>query len=148
MPGCAPIDSHCSRRGLFIERAALMKGWSIGSRLTIWYSLVLSLGLILFSLAVWFSLKHQLRADLEISLRNQSKGLEEYLRIKDQDNAPRLRHEIEENSLSMPSNPLLAAYDRDGDPIYYSAPGLGELPAVAKDAGAVPEAEPVRWRRR
>ncbi len=104
-----------------------MKNRSIGLRLTVWYTAVLSLALILFSVALRYSLAHQLRKDLDSSLRNQAHGLEEYLQIEEEDNAPNLAHEIDEYSRSMPSDHLLAAFNSAGQPVYLSTPGLDQL---------------------
>lgn len=112
-----------------------MKNRSIGLRLTVWYTAVLSLALILFSVALRYSLAHQLRRDLDNSLRNQARGLEEYLQIEEQYNAPHLAHEIDEYSRSMPSDHLLAAFNSEGQPIYLSTPGVTQL-ASAKHRGS------------
>jgi two-component system, OmpR family, heavy metal sensor histidine kinase CusS len=104
-----------------------MKSLSIRLRLTVWYTAVLSLALILFSVALRYSLARQLRRDLDDSLRNQAHGLEEYLQIEEQDNAPNLAHEIDEYSRSMPSDHLLAAYNLAGQPVYVSTLGLNQL---------------------
>jgi heavy metal sensor kinase len=118
-----------------------MRNRSIGLRLTLWYTGVLSLALILFSVALRYSLAHQLRKDLNSTVRNQARGLEEYLQIEEQYNAPHLAHEIDEYSRSMPSDHLLAAFNSRGQPVYVSTSylstsALNQL-ASAKHAGSM-----------
>ncbi|MFZ0589645.1 MAG: heavy metal sensor histidine kinase [Bryobacteraceae bacterium] len=122
-----------------------MKNRSIGLRLTVWYTAVLSLALILFSIALRYSLAHQLRKDLDSSLRNQAHGLEEYLQIEEEDNAPNLAHEIDEYSRSMPSDHLLAAFNTEGRPVYLSTPGLDQLAHGGERQGPTWR---MRWMRR
>jgi two-component system, OmpR family, heavy metal sensor histidine kinase CusS len=97
---------------------------SIRAQLTVWYAAVLFLGLILFSCTIWFGLRHFLFADLESALMDQARGLDTYLRIEDRGSIPRLAHEIDEYSRSLPQSHLLAVFDGSGQPIYQSRSGL------------------------
>ncbi|MBV8865727.1 MAG: hypothetical protein JO210_10075, partial [Acidobacteriaceae bacterium] len=58
-----------------------MKSFSIRTRLAVWYAVVLSLSLILFSCTVWLALRQDLFADLSATLLDHSRGLDKYLRI-------------------------------------------------------------------
>jgi heavy metal sensor kinase len=84
---------------------------SIRARLALWYTAVLSLGLILFSCTVWLALRQTLRADLSIGLQNQARGLDEYLHIEEQDASVNLAREISEYSQSWLQDHLLVVYD-------------------------------------
>jgi heavy metal sensor kinase len=95
-------------------------------RLTAWYTVVLSIGLILFSLTVWLTLRQMLRAELATTLSNLARGFEEYLHIEEQDHAVDLVREMDEYSQSMPQEHLLAVYDASGQ-VLYSNRRAGEL---------------------
>lgn len=84
---------------------------SIRARLALWYTAVLSLGLVLFSCTVWLALRQTLRADLSVGLQNQARGLEEYLHIEEQDASVNLAREISEYSQSWLQDHLLVVYD-------------------------------------
>jgi heavy metal sensor kinase len=49
--------------------------WSIGARLTLWYSLVLLAGLALFGAGIWFVVTHSLIATIDEALAAQAKGV-------------------------------------------------------------------------
>src|SRR3569833_4201292 len=97
-----------------------MRELPIRVRLAVWYTVVLSLGLILFSLSVWLMLRHLLYSDLRAALENQAGGFEEYLHIEERGHAPDLIHEMDEFSKSMPQEHVLTVYDSDGNMIYHS----------------------------
>ena len=97
-----------------------MKNLSIRTGLTIWYTVVLSLGLVLFSATVWIALRHFLYADLAANLSNQARGFEEYLHIEDHDNLAKLVDEIDEFSRSLPLDHLLFVTDAYGGELYKS----------------------------
>jgi two-component system, OmpR family, heavy metal sensor histidine kinase CusS len=101
-----------------------MKTGSIRVQLTGWYAAVLCIGLIVFSCAIWFALRHFLHADLESALIDQARGLNTYLQIETQDPGVNLPHEIDEYSQSMPQNHLLAVFNASGQPIYQMPSGL------------------------
>jgi two-component system, OmpR family, heavy metal sensor histidine kinase CusS len=52
-----------------------MRHWSIGARLTLWYSLVLLTGLALFGAGVWIVVTHSLTATIDETLAAQAKGV-------------------------------------------------------------------------
>jgi heavy metal sensor kinase len=84
---------------------------SIRARLALWYTAVLSIGLVLFSCTVWLALRQTLRADLSIGLQNQARGLDEYLHIEEQDVSVNLAREISEYSQSWLQDHLLIVFD-------------------------------------
>ena len=101
-----------------------MNQQSIRTRLTVWYTAVLSLAILLFSGIVCIALRYLLYNDLQTTLLNQSRGLEEYLRIEDQDRSMRLAEEIDEYSRSLLHPHLLAVSDRSGQIVYENFAGL------------------------
>jgi two-component system heavy metal sensor histidine kinase CusS len=118
---------------------------SIRQRLTIWYSIVLSFGLIVFSFVLWSMLWYQLRSDLDDSLRNQARGLEEYLRIEEGDATANLTLEVDEYSRSMPFDHLLAVFDARGNIIYANTPVKGILPRGWMSANSADSSTEVKW---
>ncbi len=97
---------------------------SIRARLTFWYTLVLSLGLVLFSGTVWIALQTALYGDLKAMLVDQARGLEEYLRIEDRDPSFHLPNEIDEYSRSLLHPHLLMVRGQTGQFIYASPPDI------------------------
>lgn len=91
---------------------------SVRTRLTIWYSVILSIGLLLFSSTIWLALRHILRSDLSTALANQTRGLEEYLHLEDEDPSLDLVKEIDEYSQSLPQEHLLLVYAAAGGVLY------------------------------
>jgi heavy metal sensor kinase len=117
-----------------------VKTRSIGTRLTLWYTTVLCLGLILFSCSIWLALRHFLYADLESALRDQARGLNTYLQIEDHDPGASLPVEIDEYSQSMPQDHLLTVVDAKGQPIYTAPIGLTLQP------GGIGKPYKLRWK--
>lgn len=110
-----------------------MKQSSIRNRLTIWYTAVLSLALILFSCTVWFGLRYTLFHELAAGLTDQAHGLEEYLHIENRETEARLAHEIDEYSRTLPEHHLLFVKDESGHLLFTSPPGTNNpvsLPAL------------------
>ncbi len=101
-----------------------MNRQSVRTRLTIWYTAVLSLAILLFSGVVSLALRHLLYQDLQITLLNQARGLEEYLRIEEQDPSMRLSNEIDEYSRSLLHPHLLAVSSGAGRLIYKNFSGV------------------------
>lgn len=106
-----------------------MNQLSIRTRLTVWYTAVLSLAILLFSGVVWSALQHLLYEDLQTTLLNQARGLEEYLRIEDQDHSVRLSDEIDEYSRSLLHPHLLAVSGQAGPVIYENFSGVASQAA-------------------
>lgn len=99
-----------------------MRDLPIRMRLTVWYTAVLSLGLVLFSLSVWWMLRYLLYADLRTALENQARGFEEYLHIEEHGHARNLVHEMDEFSKSITQEHVLTVYDAAGKVIYTNGP--------------------------
>jgi two-component system heavy metal sensor histidine kinase CusS len=118
---------------------------ALSIRLTIWYSIVLSFGLIVFSFVVWYMLRHQLRSDLDDSLRNQARGLEEYLRIEEGDPSANLVQEVDEYSRSMPFDHLLAVADARGDILYANTSVQSVLPRDWTSANSANRQTEIKW---
>src|SRR5581483_3822504 len=57
-----------------------MQTHSIRFRLTLWYAVVLTAGLALFSSLLWIALRHQLLADLDEDLQGRASRLESFFR--------------------------------------------------------------------
>jgi len=49
--------------------------WSIRTRLTVWYSMVLLTGLALFGIGIWLVVEHSLKASLDETLSQQANGV-------------------------------------------------------------------------
>jgi len=101
-----------------------MKERSIRTRLMVWYTVVLSVALILFSGTVWIALQQALYGDLKAMLTNQARGLEEYLRIENGDPSVQLRDEVDEYSRSLLHPHLLTVWNPNGQLIYENSRGI------------------------
>jgi heavy metal sensor kinase len=75
---------------------------SIRFRLTIWYSAVLLLGLVLFGIFLWFAMGRELFGEIDVALQGRVHGLEEYLRIEAGEHFPTLAEELHEFARSLP----------------------------------------------
>jgi heavy metal sensor kinase len=111
-----------------------VKVWSIRKRLTLWYTTVLSLGLILLSCTIWLALNHILHEELSDTLQNQTRGLQEYIRIEDEEHASTLPHEIDEFAHALPRHHVLVITDSIEGIVYRSgdAAPTGLLPASGR----------------
>ncbi len=93
-----------------------MTHWSIGSRLTLWYSLVLLAGLALFSAGVWLVVSHSLRASLDEGLTAQAKGVATVLATEFNPAHPQhLREEVNEYADATPEGNLMEVWDSQGN---------------------------------
>lgn len=118
---------------------------SVRTRLTAWYTAVLSLGLVVFSCTVWIALRHTLNADLSAALINQARGFEEYLRIEDTGDLPSLIHEMDEYSRSLLQDHILMVYDRTQELIYSN---VGSPPPSPSKLLRSDKPEKLRWKHR
>jgi heavy metal sensor kinase len=103
-----------------------VKVWSVRKQLTLWYTAVLSLGLILLSCSVWLILNQILQRELSNTLLNEAQGLEEYIRIEYDEHAATLPHEIDEFAHALPRHHALIITDAKQGIVYRS----GELVAA------------------
>jgi len=118
-----------------------MKERSIRTRLMVWYTVVLSVALILFSGTVWIALQQALYGDLKAMLTNQTRGLEEYLRIENGDPSVQLRDEVDEYSRSLLHPHLLTVWNPTGQLIYENSRGITNRvsPAGGKEFADKPQ---------
>lgn len=115
---------------------------TIQTRLTFWYASVLSIALIIFSLAAYGLLSRNLHSELVSNLRDQSAGLGTYLKIEDSDPEIRLVDEIDEYSRSLTQKHLLTVRKSTGDVVYTNWAGGGR--ASSAERSGVPFTIPLR----
>jgi signal transduction histidine kinase len=93
-----------------------MRHWSIGARLTFWYSLVLLLGLTLFATGIWVVVAQSLKAGLDETLAAQAKGVATVLQTEYNPSKPEhLREELSEYAAATPGGNLIEVRDSRGD---------------------------------
>jgi len=92
-----------------------MRNWSIGARLTLWYSLVLLAGLALFAAGIWVVVSHSLDAAVDDSLAAQIKGVTTVLQSEYQPGDPgHLQEELQEYAEATPEGRWIAVSDSLG----------------------------------
>jgi two-component system, OmpR family, heavy metal sensor histidine kinase CusS len=90
--------------------------WSIGARLTLWYSLILLAGLTLFGTGIWLVVSHQLMATVDDSLAAQAKGVATVLQTEYKPYKPdHLREELSEYAEATPEGRLIEVRDPTGE---------------------------------
>lgn len=95
-----------------------MTHWSIRSRLTIWYSLILLAGLLLFGGGIWLVISHSLRASLDDALAAQAKGVRTVIETHYRPGRPeRLHEELAEYVDATPEGNLTEVLDSQGHAI-------------------------------
>ena len=86
--------------------------WSIGARLTLWYSLVLLTGLALFSAAIWLLVKHSLLATIDETLAEQARGVARVIQTEYNPSKPdHLQEELSEYAEATPEGKLIEVLD-------------------------------------
>lgn len=89
--------------------------WSIGARLTFWYSLILLAGLSVFGIGMWLAVSHSLRASLDESVAAQSAGV---ARVLDSEFNPakpdHIEEELTEYGAATPGGNLMTILDSHG----------------------------------
>lgn len=94
-----------------------MRRWSIGARLTLWYSLVLLAGLALFGAGVWLVVKHSLTTTINETLAAQAKGVATVIQGEyNPSNPDHLREELSEYAEAAPEGNLIEVRDGQGAP--------------------------------
>ena len=124
-----------------------MREQSIRTRLTLWYGVVLSIGLVLFSLLIWLLLKHHLYRDLASNLTSQIAGFEEYMHIEDGGSSRHMAREIGEFSQSMMLDHLLVVFD-SGRRVVYSSPPAADTEKFPQDRGTNAKPYKLKWEKR
>jgi two-component system heavy metal sensor histidine kinase CusS len=90
--------------------------WSIGARLTLWYSLVLLAGLALFGAGIWLVVTHSLTASIDERLAAQAKGVATVLRTEYNPLRPdHLREELSEYAQATPEGRLIEVRGSRGE---------------------------------
>lgn len=93
-----------------------VRHWSIGARLTLWYSLVLLAGLALFACGIWLVVAHSLRAAIDESLAARSQGVATVLQSEYRPSKPEhLREELSEYAEATPEGRFIEVRDSKGD---------------------------------
>jgi two-component system, OmpR family, heavy metal sensor histidine kinase CusS len=110
---------------------------SIRLRLTLWYSIALSAGLILFAAAIWLSMRHSLLAENDRTLSDRAHKLSVFLNRELAANpaADNLREELDDYSRVLPAGMLLEIRDSSRS-VYFTSSADFSFPA-AGGAGAV-----------
>jgi two-component system, OmpR family, heavy metal sensor histidine kinase CusS len=90
--------------------------WSIGARLTLWYSLVLLAGLALFGAGIWVVVTHSLTATIDETLAAQVKGVSTVLQSEYRPGKPEhLLEELSEYAEATPEGNLIEVRDPQGE---------------------------------
>jgi heavy metal sensor kinase len=125
-----------------------MARWSIGTRLTLWYSIVLLAGLSLFSGGVWLVVSLSLRATLDETLSAMAKGVITVLQIEFNPAHPKhLNEELNEYADATPEGNLMEVQDSHGNQLVQSkVVALGRSKNAAADGFGVQKAASGRYR--
>ena len=93
-----------------------MRHWSIGARLTLWYSLILLAGLGLFGGGIWLVVTHSLNATIDESLAAQAKGVATVLQTEYKPLKPaHLQEELGEYADATPEGRLIEVRGPQGE---------------------------------
>jgi heavy metal sensor kinase len=90
-----------------------MPHWSIRTRLTLWYSLILLAGLTLFGAGIWLVVSHSLMASLDDALAGQAQGVMTVLQ-SDAGRPEQIREELTEYARATPGGNLMEVRDPQG----------------------------------
>jgi heavy metal sensor kinase len=90
--------------------------WSIGARLTLWYSLVLLAGLALFGAGIWIVVTHSLTATIDETLAARARGLATEIQNEYKPAKPyHLAEELSEYAEASPDGNLIEVRDPRGE---------------------------------
>jgi heavy metal sensor kinase len=96
----------------------MTRNWSIGARLTLWYSLVLLAGLALFGAGIWVVVRHGLMAATDEKLAAQMKGVTTVIQSEYRPGRPEhLLEELSEYAEATPDGNLIEIHDPRGAPV-------------------------------
>ena len=110
-----------------------MKNLSIRLRLTLWYSLVLLIGLAVFGGGVWFALGQRLASGLDLQLEQRAQGLRTVLELESRLKAPdQLKLELSEFAREVPEGALMWVRDSRGQWLLPDSP----TPVFAVEPGS------------
>jgi two-component system heavy metal sensor histidine kinase CusS len=94
----------------------IVRRWSIGARLTLWYSLVLLAGLTLFGAGIWIVVTHSLTASIDEALTAQAKGVAKVLQTEYKPLKPyHLQEELSEYADATPAGRFIEVLGPRGD---------------------------------
>jgi heavy metal sensor kinase len=96
---------------------------SISLRLTVWFSSVFLIGLILFGVSMWLDLAYSLHAGRQRTLMHRAERLEELLKISNHQTASERVSKFREFEEGTPEGSLIQVFDGQGGRIY---PAAGE----------------------
>lgn len=92
-----------------------MRHWSIGARLTLWYSLVLFAGLALFASGIWLVVAHSLTVAIDESLGARLQGVATVLQSEYRPGRPEhLQEELSEYAEATPEGQFIEVRDAAG----------------------------------
>ena len=95
--------------------------WSIGARLTLWYSLVLLAGLMLLGFGILLVVRHSLIATIDETLAAQAKGVATVIRTEYKPFKPELlQEELSEYAEATPEGHLIEVRDPQGEALLES----------------------------
>ncbi len=100
-----------------------MKAFSIGARLTIWYSLMLALCLGLFGAAAYFAMDHSIRATVDSELHHRLRAVRDIIKDDAPQGLPAVQDEFSELLDSEGAGSLLRVSYHNGA-VIYSSPGI------------------------
>ncbi len=101
----------------------MTRHWSMGARLTLWYSLVLLAGLALFGVSIWVVVNHRLMATIDESLAAQAKGVTTVLQSEYEPGQPgHLKEELSEYVEATPDGRWIEVRDPRGTIIIAGGP--------------------------
>lgn len=115
---------------------------SIRFRLTLWYSIVMAAGLVLFAAAIWISMKHSLAFDLHRGLRDEAQHVRLFVNTELSEPATNLEEELAEYSSGLPDGTYLEVTDSQGVTVFNSLP---LFPWPRKTGGGTEQLE-LQWR--
>jgi len=112
-----------------------MTHWSIRARLTVWYSIILLAGLVIFGCGIWLIVSHSLQASLDDNLTEQARGVATVITTEYNPFRPRhLREELSEYVDAAPEGNLMEVLDSHGDLMISSR--VLQLPRTVQDGFA------------
>src|SRR5690348_5558731 len=99
----------------------MSRSFSIRFRLTVWYSFALGVGLALFAIAIWLSMRQTLRNDVDRMLAEDAQSLENFSNQELSEPGVKLSEELDEYFHTYPHDTLLSVRSRSGS-ISYASP--------------------------
>ncbi len=101
-----------------------MHSHSIRFRLTVWYAIVLTTGLVIFGSATWLTMRHSLLNDLDQSLNQQIESAHSFVIAELNDPTVHLAEELDEYAHALPSGANLRITDTNGAVVFTSNPNF------------------------